>query len=293
MSSFYKGKVILTGEHSVVHGHSAILASLNLGVKVTIKEGSLTDQQKADPYLQHLLQIFAKHDQTKECKVSIKINSTLPMRSGLGSSAAFAAAVLSELSKFCDYELSDSRLYDLVLEAENFIHGHSSGADPGIVVYGGLIAFKKGQIQHLSPLILKDRVFFLIDSGAATESTGEMIAKVAERSENQVTLQEIGELSQKMIDDLQNGLFDSKLLNQNQLLLEQIGVVGERAKKIINQLQELGADCKITGAGGVKTGSGFILAFYKNPDEFEENLQAMGLPFFKTHLGGENNEKEN
>ena len=285
MSSFYKGKVILTGEHSVVYGQSAILASLNLGIRATIKDGELTQEQENDQYLQHLLEIFAKHAQIKRCEVSLKIDSTLPMRSGLGSSAAFAAAVLSELAKFYDYELTNDRLYDLVLEAENFIHGHSSGADPSIVVYGGLIAFKKGQIQRLSPLILKDRVFFLIDSGAATESTGEMISKVAERSENQTTLQEIGELSQKMINDLQNGLFDPKLLNQNQLLLEKIGVIGERAKKIIVQLRELKADCKITGAGGVKTGSGFILAFHENPEEFERNLQAMGLPFFKTHLG--------
>ena len=70
MSSFYRGKIILTGEHSVVHGYSAILASLDLGVSCTAKEGNLEEAQKLDPYLQHLLQIFSKMTKIKEIKAN-------------------------------------------------------------------------------------------------------------------------------------------------------------------------------------------------------------------------------
>lgn len=294
MSSFYKGKIILTGEHSVVYGYSAILASLDLGIRASIKEGSLTEAQKSDSYLQNLLDIFAKHAQIKKFEISLKVSSNLPIKSGLGSSAAFAAAVLSELANFYDYSINQDRLFDLVLEAENFIHGKSSGADPSIVVYDGLIAFKKGQMEYLSPLILKDKVFILIDSGAATESTGKMVSKVASEAKNQKILQQMGNLSEKILNDLKNGRFNPQLLNENEILLEQIGVVGQVAKTIIAKLQDFGACCKITGAGGIKTGSGFILAFHEKPNEFEAKLKATGLRFFRTALAkGVPDEKEN
>ena len=281
----YKGKVILTGEHSVVHGYPAILASLDLGISASIKPGVLNDQQKNDQYLQHILQIFAELASIKEFKISLKANSDLPIKSGLGSSAAFAAAVFRELASFYNYSLDSDQLYNLVLEAENFVHGKSSGADPSIVVYGGLLAFKKGKIKQIPPSVLTNQTFFLISSGEAKESTGEMVAKVASEVKNQAILQQIGDLSQKMISDLENNRFNHILLNENELLLEEIGVVGILAKKMIKKLQKIGAFCKITGAGGIKAGSGYILAFHEDAQKFEGNLQAMGFTFFKTQLG--------
>ncbi len=287
MSSFYSGKVILTGEHSVVYGHTAILASLNMGISCKVKEGFLSKEQKQDRYLQHILEIFAKHTQfpLSKINVSIQIESNLLEKSGLGSSAAFAAAVFSELFKFHNYSLNEDRLYNLVLEAENFIHGHSSGADPSIVVYGGLIAFSQGKVESISNKTLMNEHFFLINSGEASESTGEMVQKVADKPNNQAILQKIGILSQRMLENLNSGVFNPSLLNENQILLEQIGVVGLKAQEIIQKLKNYGAFCKITGAGGVKTGSGYILAWHEDPQEFKVNLEKMGLDFFQTQIG--------
>jgi len=285
MSSFYRGKIILTGEHSVVYGYPAVLANLNLGITCTVKEGNLSQEQKEDQYLQYILQIFAKLVQLPKLQIAIKIESNLPQQSGLGSSAVFATAIFSELAKFYNYSLNNDRLYNLVLEAENFIHGHSSGADPSIVVYGGLIVFKQGKIKTISNKALIDQSFFLINSGEASETTGEMVKKVADQKSNQKILQKIGFLSQQMINDLKIGKFDPNLLNQNQFLLEQIGIVGLKAQKIISKLQKLEAFCKITGAGGIETGSGYILAWHKNPQKFKKALETMGLEFFQTQIG--------
>lgn len=285
MSSFYSGKTILSGEHSVVYGHQAILASLDRGVSCSVKEGFLSEEQEHDAYLQQILEIFAKRAQLNKVEVSIKVGSDISQKSGLGSSATFAAAVFAELAKFYDYSLNQDLLYDLVLEAENFIHGHSSGADPAIVVYSGLIAFSQGEVERLPVAALSKKTFFLINSGIASESTGEMVAKVAANPSNRPIIDKIGQVSQKMILDLKNNFFDSQLLNENQFLLEELGVVGDSAKAIIRQLQKLGAFCKITGAGGIKSGSGFILAFHENETKFEQDLKNMGLDFFKTRLG--------
>lgn len=286
-SSFSQGKVILSGEHSVVHGQLAILASIGMGIEADISDGELSESYKRDVYLQHILQIFCEFSglEREKLQFSLSIKADLPQKSGMGSSAVFACAVLSELAKFYQISLDREQLYQLVLEAENFAHGHSSGADPAIVVYGGLIAFAKGKITQLTPSILASTNFFLIDSGAASESTGEMIAQVAQLHDNQDLISQIGSLTHDMLNDLQNNSFKPSLLSKNQLLLEKLGVVGAKAQDMIRQLQAWGADCKITGAGGVKTGSGYILAYHPDTQALINKLQINNWSYFSTQLG--------
>jgi len=68
--------------------------------------------------------------------------SNLPMKAGLGSSAAFANAVFLCLLDHFNIKLSKEEIFKLVLEAEECIHGTSSGADPSAVVFGGTQVFK-------------------------------------------------------------------------------------------------------------------------------------------------------
>ncbi len=282
MNSFYHGKVILTGEHSVVFGHQAVLASLSRGITATVQAGQLDQDQENDRYLQHLIGIFKKLSGRNELNFTLKINSDLPTQSGLGSSAAFAAAVLSALAEFYQYPLDQEQLYQLVWQAENFIHGRSSGADPSIVVRGGLQVFQNGQARQIISPSLAEETFFLIDSGSAVESTGEMLAKVASLPNHLEVVAQIGMLSEKIISDLEQDSFDPEVFKQNQELLEELGVVGEQAKNLIKKLQEFGSAAKITGAGGFKQGSGYILAWHHDQEAFASFLKQENLSFFTT-----------
>lgn len=280
MSIFYPGKVILTGEHSVVFGQPAVLASLNRGVTAAIQVGQLNQDQRADRYLQHLINIFQDFTKQKNLIFALQVNSDLPIQSGLGSSAAFAAAVLGALAEFYQHPLDRDQLYQLVWEAENFVHGRSSGADPSIVVRGGLQVFKNGQVKQVTSPSLARETFFLIDSGLAVESTGEMLKKVASSPNHLEVVAQIGMLSEKIISDLERDSFDPEVFKQNQKLLEELGVVGEKAKNLIKKLQEFGATAKITGAGGLKQGSGYILAWHQDQEAFAQFLKQEKLSFF-------------
>lgn len=282
MSSFYPGKVILTGEHSVVFGQPAILASLSRGVTAAIQVGQLNQEQQNDRYLQHLIKIFQDFTKQKNLSFALQVNSDLPIQSGLGSSAAFAAAVLGALAEFYQHPLDREQLYQFVWQAENFIHGRSSGADPSIVVRGGLQVFKNGQVKQITSPSLARETFFLIDSGLAVESTGEMLKKVASLPNHLEVVAQIGMLSEKIISDLERDSFDPEVFKQNQKLLEELGVVGEKAKNLIKKLQEFGVTAKITGAGGLKQGSGYILAWHRDQEAFTQFLEQEKLSFFTT-----------
>lgn len=287
--AFFPGKLILTGEHSVVFGNLAILASLDLGVTCRVSEGDLSAEQKNDQYLAYVLKLCKNLLNQFDLKAAININSTLPVKSGLGSSAAFAAAVLSAVTEFYGLNLDQSTLYSQVVEAENFIHGRSSGADPAGAVYGGLIAFKNGEISKLDSKALSDQVFFLINSGVTAESTGEMINLVKNKAGIMETIEKISVLSQKFQSDLENGRFDHSLIDQNQDLLENLGIVGEKAKQMIETLKGLGAHCKVTGAGGLKGGSGYILAIHQDSRFFASKLKELNIEYFETKLGDSKN----
>jgi len=255
------GKAIITGEHSVVYGYPALAMRLPLYREIKLVTG-FTDNK----LFLNILDIFAKKFALQISNISFVESGNLPIGSGLGSSAAFAAATCKALARKFKLKISQAELFDLVQESEQFAHGNPSGVDAATVVYGGLIKFQKvaGQmkITKLKNNFLANYKIELINSGQPLETTKDMVELVAKKMENpafagrmQKYLQAIGQISEAIINN-----FDLKLISQNQKLLEKIGVVGKKAKEIIKQLSKKGVVAKITGAGGVKSGSGMIIS---------------------------------
>ena len=115
----------------------------------------------------------------------------------------------------------------------------------------------------------------LIDSGKPVESTGEMVEKVSGGSfDNE--FKRMGEIADNWKVDL---------IKENQRLLEQIGVVGEKARKMVSKIENIGGMAKVCGAGGVKQGSGVILAICDKIEALKQLADDNSWSWFQVKLG--------
>ena len=275
---FTPGKVILAGEHAVVYGKMGLVANIGLGVKVRINDGG---GAKNNELVSRAVELAGGNE-----NLGVEIESELPIGSGLGSSAAVSAAVIRAVREYLGKPIGQDELFQLCWECEKLAHGNSSGADPASVVYGGLIVYIKGQpFEKLR--IVKPIKLLLVNTGKPEESTKEMVELVAGNPEKERIIEAVEKLVVQVRDKLIRGEGVGELLNQNGLLLEELGVVGNRAKKLSKELREIGAHVKITGAGGAKKGSGMMIVVKDDLTQIKKLLDNRKINYLETEIGGQ------
>ncbi len=276
------GKVHLLGEHTVVYGKPALLSAINKRVTVTIgqKDQNYNILRKA------IDELIRKKFKRKIPDYSIE--SQLPVGSGLGFSAAGSAAIIAALLSHFKIKWDLNLINELTFEAEKVFHGNPSGGDNTTVVNGGLMMFQKGK----KPILLtsKFKNFILIHSGKPFEKTKEMINIAKPKINSILDSQET--LTKQMVIALRNGDGLIDIIKKAEKNLEKIGVVGKKAKKIIRDIEKLGGAAKISGAGGVKEGSGMLLAYHQNPQKILNYAKQNNLEAFIVKLGEEGLRKE-
>ncbi len=163
------GKAILTGEHAVVRGAPAIvfpLKSRSLALEWKYKPGPEAvevDGGDLNEPFRAALDRALTHLKTKlpAGTWSFRLHSDIPVRAGLGSSAALSVAVARFLN---EQYLARGDVFPLALELENLFHGSSSGIDVAAAMAAGPIQFRRG----MSPRLLQPHwqpALFLHDTG--------------------------------------------------------------------------------------------------------------------------------
>ncbi|MCJ7828007.1 mevalonate kinase, partial [Patescibacteria group bacterium] len=195
----------------------------------------------------------------------LEIDSKIPSGSGLGSSAALAAATVRVLGKLEEVEWTEAELNKIVYEVEKRQHGRPSGGDNAVVVVGGLVWFqKKTGSQPFGQDLGKTPSFWLIDSGQPQETTGQMVALVSrlEGEKRELLVEKMGQVTGKIKGIFEKRQFErlAALIQANHHLLVELGVVGSRALAMIARIEKAGGSAKVCGAGGAEDGSGLILA---------------------------------
>jgi len=308
------GKLHLSGEHSVVYGKPAVLTSISSRIYVTVEKNPNPIRQLADQipksikaithkknYLVSITKLVEKKFNCTFDDFIITVNSDIPEGVGLGSSAALAVATIGALSQILKQPWDARKINELAFEAEKQQHGNPSGGDNTVVTYGGMLWFRR-EFDFLKTFWLLPfkfpksfAPFTLINTGRS-EITGELVKFV--KRINTDTREQVCLEIEKTTKDMMQAIHDEyepefrKALKENQRLLTQLGVVSPKTQKLITEIEKSGGVAKISGAGGIKSGSGVAIAMHMQPETIHRLAKTHGFPSFQVQLGGEGVRRE-
>ena len=254
----YSPKLILAGEHAVVHGFGAIAMPLNanMSLSIDIERGSIASF--IPDTIQKILEKFVKERELLaefRNKFHLDIKSSIPISAGLGSSAAFSAAV-SDLIFFIKngFEVKEIAKIDrlrLANEIEKEFHKTPSGIDVTTVIENKMIFFKSIENHDEIPNNTTDLFATILNTGPRNCLTKDAIAAL-HLEKNYPLFKTIGEISEELRHAFQIADYKmiAELLNENHKILTFLGCVTEKMQEAVEFLISNGAiAAKMTGAG--------------------------------------------
>lgn len=173
------GKWVLAGEHSVLAGGSAIALphpefKLTLSCKSAPKLDVHPMELKSD--LETWIRQWGQWYPGEQPPTEFRIESTIPMGAGLGSSAALCVAMVKWLSR--DLKLSAKEVQDRARAFEDRFHGKSSGMDIAAVAAGEPILYSMEKGTELLGIQGQPLPHFEFTDTGLRASTKECVQKV-------------------------------------------------------------------------------------------------------------------
>lgn len=284
-TGFAPGKLILTGEHSVVYGYPAIAIPVNLGVTVTLSSthgGSYF--RTPDARLESILLPFLPTS-----GVAVSIHSTLPMGKGMGSSAALSVALVRALASWEGKTSDFSTEYEIGMSIEKQFHGNPSGVDHTVSALGKMVFYtKKASGPEITPMQNPPLELLVVDSGEMG-NTATMVEHVAKQyKESPETTKEIlkniGDITQTIHEKLLCPILDLPSLGacftQNHEQLRNLGLSTPAIESIITYISTHGGyGAKLSGSGG----GGVVMALIDSPAQHVPTLAEMGYTAYVIH----------
>ncbi len=279
------GKIILFGEHFVVHGISAIAAGISNYCKISLTKSDEnlfigpegTNQEISKKSVSNILAAIGVKENYK-----ITYGGNLQIFGGLGSSAAFCVAIVRALAKEHKLKLRNEQINAYAYEGEKAFHGNPSGIDNTMVTYGGVMLYYRGatfaenkfeQIKIGAPLHV------VLGLTGIFSQTVVMISKVKDfKEKNQVEFKKLADKMKGIITEariaIEKGNLKKigELMDENQKLLGALGVSIDVNEKLISAMKNAGAlGAKITGGGG----GGYCIALANDKKHANKILKAI------------------
>jgi mevalonate kinase len=266
------GKIILFGEHAVVYGRPALAVpvtqvhadvevtdSSRAGIWINARDIGLHAELNSLPSDHPIAAVI--HNLLFSLGISpfppleIKISSTIPVASGLGSGAAVSVALIRALSAFLAHPLPDEQINQFAYEIEKLHHGTPSGIDNTVVTYARPVYFMRGQpIETFK--VGAPFTIVIADTGIAAptkESVGD-VRKLweADKPRWEKVFDHIGEIANEARDAIESGKIKElgSLMNANHALLQSLTVSSPELDHLTEAARGSGASgAKLSGGG--------------------------------------------
>ena len=271
------GKVILFGEHAVVYGQPAIAAPVTqVRAWARVRDGDQAGVYISSPDLdeEHWLHESQEDDALAAATrlvqqaaglamlppLHVRVQSDIPIASGLGSGAATAAALIRALAQHLGRPdlARDERVADLTYEVEKIHHGTPSGIDNTVVALEQPVYFVRREPQNLiEPFRVVRPLTLLVADTGVRSSTRDVVGDVRRRRQEAPSHFErlfaaCGRIARDAHRALQAGEVADvgRLMNENQALLQAMTVSSPALEQLVNAAVAAGAlGAKLSGAG--------------------------------------------
>lgn len=267
--AFAGGKVILFGEHAVVHQRPALAAGIALGVEATATEAD-ADRLTADPWgvdlapgddgeaadLARAFEVALSLYPENRPRYHVHAKVGLPGGAGLGCSAALGVAIIHALDDAIGIDRDAEDRGRVSLAWEKVFHGNPSGVDNTMAAVGGIAVYRRG--EPLEPIRARRPLPLVIAHSGESSSTKEMVSMVTRQYEREP--ERVGELFDAiatLVDNAKLAIRDGdlkavgQLMDMNQALLSGLMLSTEKLERLCKVAREAGAwGAKLTGAGG-------------------------------------------
>ncbi|NJL54702.1 mevalonate kinase [bacterium] len=292
-------KIILLGEHAVVHGSPALAVPVH-DVRATVQiqpsdngmmhlyahdlktDYVVTPHPNADePGLLHLIRrLLSQLEITDLPAMALHIRSQIPIASGMGSGAAVSTATARAVLAAYEQAIPLKELNAIVYEAEQLYHGRPSGIDNTVIVYESPVFFVRGKAPELLRFASPQQIL-IADTGveAPTRTAVNDVAQLLKKDQAAPinVLDAITDLVHQARSALEAGstVALGQLMTENHRLLQRLTVSSPELDRLAQAAQDAGAyGAKLSGGG--RGGNMIALVDTMTSDKVEAALYLAG-----------------
>lgn len=272
------GKVILFGEHVVVHGATAIVAGVSEytecrlevtpgtpGFRVVDKRPAVPGyivEKAAEQRKAHQLVLDHNSIDLTTSGLVIHLGGPLVPSSGIGASASDVVSLSRALSELYNLGLSEDQVNQSAFVGEGGYHGTPSGVDNTAATFGGLLTYtRQAGTSQFATVPCRTPLYLVVVGTGITASTTKVVGDVRALKERDETwfsslMQRYATVATAAIAAIGQGDLATlgTLMNLNHALCQELTISCPELEAIVmaaRQSGALGAKLSGTGRGGI------------------------------------------